>query len=59
MVDEAKKGQLWANDDFIRVKCMAEGNADRLNQLKALRDFWVEKQDALKRLIIKKNLPFK
>ena len=59
MVDEAKKGSLWANDDFIRVKNMAENATNRLNQISDLRDFWVEKQDALKRLIIKKNLPFK
>ena len=59
MVDEAKKGQLWSNDEFIQVRQMAANATDRLNSLSDLRDFWIEKKDALQRLIIKKNLPFK
>ena len=59
MVEEAKKGQLWSHDDFINVKHMAANATDRLNQLGPLREFWETKQDPLKRLIIKKNLPFK
>ena len=59
MVEEAKKGQLWSNDDFIRVKGIAENACERLNQIRDLKEFWTEKKDALKRLIVKKNLPFK
>ena len=59
MVEEAKKGSLWSHDEFINVRNMASHNCDRLNILKDLKDFWDEKKDALKRLIVKKNLPFK
>ena len=59
MVAEAKKGSLWSQDDFIRVQAMATNATERLNQLGGLKTFWDEKQDALKRLIAKKNIPFK
>ena len=59
MVDEAKKGQLWSNDEFIQVRNMASNATERLNMLKPLMDFWNNKKDPLQRLIVKKNLPFK
>ena len=59
MVAEAKKGSLWSQDDFIRVQGMATNATERLNLLGDLKKFWDEKQDALKRLISKKNIPFK
>ena len=59
MVEEAKKGSLWSNDEFIQVRGMAVNATDRLNLLGDFKKFWDEKGDALKRLVIKKNLPFK
>ena len=59
MVEEAKKGQLWSNDEFIMVRNMASNATDRLNRIKDLVDFWTNKKDPLQRLIVKKNLPFK
>ena len=59
MVEEAKKGTLWSNDDFINVKDMAENARMRLNHISDLVKFWDDKQDTLKRLIVKKNVPFK
>ena len=59
MVEEAKKGSLWSHDEFIQVKHMAQNATERLNSLGELVQFWTEKKDALKRLIVKKNLPFK
>ena len=59
MVDEAKKGTLWSNDDFIYVKDMAENAKNRLNHIGDLVKFWDEKKDSLQRLILKKNVPFK
>ena len=59
MVAEAKKGSLWSQDDFIRTQGMAANATERLNSLGDLKKFWDEKQDALKRLISKKNIPFK
>ena len=59
MVEEAKKGSLWSNDDFINVKNTANACNDRLNRLGELVQFWESKKDALQRLIIKKNPPFK
>ena len=59
MVEEAKKGQLWSHDEFIRVSNMASNATDRLNGIKDLVDFWTNKKDSLQRLIVKKNLPFK
>ena len=59
MVQEAKRGELWSRDDFIRTQQMAANATERLNSLGDLKKFWDEKQDALKRLIAKKNIPFK
>ena len=56
---EAKKGSLWSRDDFIRVQGMAQNATERLNKLGDLKSFWDDKQDSLKRLISKKNIPFK
>ena len=59
MVEEAKKGTLWSNDEFLRIKAMSENSSARLNHIGDLVNFWTEKKDAMKRLIVKKNLPFK
>ena len=59
MVEEAKKGSLWSNDDFINVKNTTDACNDRLNRIGDLAKFWEEKKDTLQRLVIKKNLPFK
>ena len=59
MVEEAKKGSLWSNDDFIKLQNMSGANNDRLNRIGDLVQFWEQKKDALQRLIVKKNLPFK
>ena len=59
MVEEAKKGTLWSNDDFIHVKNLAEKAMNRLDSITDLSVFWGEKKDALQRLVVKKNVPFK
>ena len=59
MVEEAKKGNLWSHDEFIRVQSMAVNATDRLNSLGDLKEFWTNKKDALQRLVVKKNVPFK
>ena len=58
-MEEAKKGSLWSNDDFINLRNMSGANNDRLNSIEDLVMFWRQKKDALQRLIVKKNLPFK
>lgn len=58
-MEEAKKGSLWSHDEFIQVQRMASNATDRLNSLGDLKKFYDEKGDALKRLVIKKNVPFK
>ena len=59
MVEEAKKGSLWSNDEFIKLQHLSGANNDRLNRIGDLVQFWEQKKDALQRLIVKKNLPFK